>query len=63
VADLEFFADSYSNRRAFALFSKPLVIWSGTWRFSSEQIADVTRTLGERFILASERSREASCAS
>jgi glycosyl hydrolase family 71 len=55
--DLDYLAKTYVGNRSFALFGKPLVIWSGTWRFSREEIASVTRPLKQRLlILASEKS-------
>ena len=43
--------------RAFRAFRKPLVIWSGTWRFSRREVASVTRSRRDGLlILASERN-------
>jgi hypothetical protein len=56
-ADLSYFIEHYSENQAFYLFEKPLVIWSGTWKFSREHVEDVV--LGKRehiLILASERN-------
>jgi hypothetical protein len=58
-ADLSYFIDHYAERQPFALFEKPLVIWSGTWEFSREQVEEVV--LGKRehlLLLASERNLE-----
>ena len=55
--DLTYFIDEFAWRPAFSLFSKPVVIWSGTWMFSDEEISQVTT--GRRnllYILASERN-------
>jgi hypothetical protein len=55
--DLKLFRARYARHRAFDSFGRPLVIWSGTWRFSAEEIARVTRSLGsDLLILASERN-------
>ncbi len=57
AADLDYFATTFSSRAPFAIFAKPLVIWSGTWEFSVEDVARVTA--GRRAslsILASEKS-------
>jgi hypothetical protein len=57
AADLDFFAVTFAARRPFGLFPRPLVVWSGTWRFSTEDVARVTT--GRRSalaILASERN-------
>ena len=54
--DLDFFIQQYAGRPAFQLYAKPLVIWSGTWKFSPQDVAMVTN--GRRnslMILASER--------
>jgi len=59
ATDLDFFIENFAGRAAFALFSKPLIIWSGTWKFSME---DIQRVVTDRrqslLILASERNRE-----
>jgi hypothetical protein len=56
-ADMSYFMDHFADRQAFYLYEKPLVIWSGTWKFSREEIEKVV--LGKRehlLILASERN-------
>ena len=56
-ADLGVFTQRYASRKPFALFAKPLVIWSGTWKFSPEQIAQVSANhRKDILLLASERS-------
>jgi hypothetical protein len=46
----------YASSAAFDLFGKPVVIWSGTWRYSRDEIASITRVYGSRLsILASEK--------
>lgn len=58
-ADLKLFADRYAKAAPFQLYDRPLVIWSGTWRFTPGEVAKVTAGLGDRLqILASERDRE-----
>lgn len=55
--DLTYFIEEFAWRPAFSLFSKPVVIWSGTWMFTDEEISLVTT--GRRnllYILASERN-------
>jgi len=55
--DLRRFAARYANDPAFALYPRPVVIWSGTWRFSPEQIRAVTAQVRDRLlVLASEKS-------
>lgn len=61
-ADLSLFEERFVGRtsplrRAFDLFDKPLVIWSGTWRFSGEAVARVAAAHRDRMlVLASERN-------
>ena len=55
--DIDFFARRYAQGQAFGVFEKPLVIWSGTWRFSRAEIAGVTRDARRSLLLlASERN-------
>ncbi|HVL25973.1 MAG TPA: hypothetical protein VM450_17910, partial [Thermomicrobiales bacterium] len=57
ASDLEYFYKELGDSRALALFSRPVVIWSGSWEFSREEIELVTPQLRERLlILASERN-------
>jgi hypothetical protein len=57
--DLAFFADQYASDPAFQLFARPLVIWSGSWEFSADEIARVAGPLRSRLlVLASERNVE-----
>jgi hypothetical protein len=50
-ADLDGFARRYRHHRAFDLFGRPLVIWSGTWRFSRGAVAAVARSVRGRLLL------------
>lgn len=55
-ADLNYFINHYANNPVFDIFGKPMVIWSGTWKFSPEDIQSVVQ--GKRdhiLILASEK--------
>jgi hypothetical protein len=57
--DLDYFIEHYAGDKAFTLFERPLVIWSGTWEFKPADIAKVTRPrLQHLLILASERNLE-----
>jgi hypothetical protein len=57
AADLDYFVQHYAGDKAFDMFERPVIIWSGTWKFSQEDIARVTNPLRERvLILASERN-------
>lgn len=58
-ADLSYFIDQYSERQPFYLYEKPLVIWSGTWKFSREEVESVVfGKQDDLLILASERNLE-----
>ena len=53
--DLDYFLTHYAADPVFDLFGKPVVIWSGTWRFSEADIAAVAGPRRDRLtILASE---------
>jgi len=55
--DLDWFRANLADRTAFRAFRKPLVIWSGTWRFSRREVASVARPRrDDLLILASERN-------
>lgn len=57
AGDLDYFIQHFASRKAFQLFPKPLIVWSGTWEFSTQDIAKVTQ--GRRnslLILASEKN-------
>ena len=58
-ADLSYFIEHFSEDQAFYLYEKPLVIWSGTWRFSREEVESVVNGKREHLlILASEKNVE-----
>ncbi len=40
--DLDFFIAHYADQPVFNIFGKPLFIWSGTWKFSTQDIASVS---------------------
>jgi Glycosyl hydrolase family 99 len=55
--DLDFFLANYASDPVFDFFGKPLVILSGTWRFSEADISAITGPRHDRLsILASEQS-------
>jgi hypothetical protein len=57
ASDLDFFIQRYASQPAFQLFVKPMLIWSGTWKFTPEEVAQVTNTRRKALlILASERN-------
>jgi hypothetical protein len=54
--DLDFFTRHFAKSPVFKAYEKPLVIWSGTWRFSREQINRVvTPRRKQLLLLASEK--------
>lgn len=56
-SDLGYFIDQYSGHPVFDLFEKPMVIWSGTWEFSPDEIESVASDKRERIhVLASEKN-------
>jgi hypothetical protein len=56
-ADLDYFQKQYGKSPAFDLFGYPVVIWSGSWEYSSEEIAAVTKPRRDKLrILASEKN-------
>jgi hypothetical protein len=60
AADLDFFARRFGRDPAFRIFDRPLVVWSGTWKYTTRQIAGVTRGRRDRLlILASEKNADA----
>jgi hypothetical protein len=57
--DLAEAADRYTRAPAFGIFDRPLVIWSGTWRFSRADVARVVQPVRDRLlILSSEKDPE-----
>jgi hypothetical protein len=58
-SDLGYFIDTYSNHSVFDLFGKPMVIWSGSWEYSPQDIASVVQDKREHIlVLASEKNVE-----
>ena len=55
--DLERFATTFAAHKAFAIFDRPLVIWSGTWRYTNAQIRFATQKVrGRLLVLASAKN-------
>jgi hypothetical protein len=55
--DMRLFARAYAGDPVFDVMTKPLLIWSGTWRFSRDEIEAVVQPLRAKlFVLATERS-------
>jgi hypothetical protein len=60
AADLDFFLYLHGDNEVFNIFGRPLVIWSGTWEYSRDDIAEVTESRrNELVILGSERNEGA----
>jgi hypothetical protein len=56
-SDLETFVTRYATHPAFAMYDKPVVIWSGTWAFERAEIAEISGTYrDDLYLLASERN-------
>jgi hypothetical protein len=49
--DLERFAATFAADRAFAIFDRPLVIWSGTWRYTNAEIRLATHNVRSRLLV------------
>jgi hypothetical protein len=45
-ADISWFFEHYGSDSVFDVFGKPAVIWSGTWKFSSTDVASVRAAVG-----------------
>jgi hypothetical protein len=57
--DLDYFIDHFGTNRAFNLFERPVVIWSGTSSFDGKDIASiVTPRRKQLLVLASEHNTE-----
>jgi hypothetical protein len=57
--DLSWFSRTYGSNPVFDVFGRPAVIWSGTWRFTPDEIGMVRAGLGapdSLLLLGSERS-------
>jgi hypothetical protein len=60
AGDLQRFIERYAAQPVFARrYGRPVVIWSGTWEFSVEEVQHVRGVVGDRvLLLASERNIE-----
>jgi hypothetical protein len=57
AADFDYFIANHATSPAFGMFGRPLVIWSGTWKYSPDEVAQITSTRRKQLlILASGRS-------
>jgi hypothetical protein len=59
-SDFDYFVHQYGDEAVFKIFGdKPVMMWSGTWRFSRDEIASVTRDRRDRLlILASQKNEQ-----
>ncbi len=56
ASDLDYFIQHFALNPVFHIYSEPLVIWSGTWKFTTQQVAQVVQGKSSALlILASER--------
>jgi hypothetical protein len=57
AADLDYFMANFASDRAFSMFGKPVVIWSGIWKYDRDTVARITGPRRKQLlILASERN-------
>ena len=57
--DLSYFIDRYATHPVFDVFEKPVIIWSGSWEFTTQEIQSVTESKRDHvLILASEKNVE-----
>lgn len=55
--DFEHFIKYYAHQPAFGMYDKPVIIWSGTWEYSPQDIYSVTSGYRDYlYILASEKN-------
>ncbi len=53
---MDYFINRYAGNAAFDYFGQPLIIWSGTWKYTRDDIASVTKSRRTSLlILASEK--------
>lgn len=57
-ADFEYFIEQYADHPVFAMYDKPVVIWSGTWEFTPQEVDWIAGYRDRLYILASERNVE-----
>lgn len=57
ATDLDYFVQTYADDPVFDIFGRPLVVWSGTWEYTPEQVASITTLHRENLLmLASEKN-------
>lgn len=50
-SDMDEFATKYTNHSSLKVFPKPVMIWSGTWKFSAADIESVTKPRRNRLLI------------
>jgi len=57
AGDFRFFESHFASDPAFDLYSRPLVIWSGTWEFTPDQVRQAAGPVRDKLlVLASEKN-------
>ena len=57
AADMDYFLAEYAADPVFDMFGRPVMIWSGTWKFARDEVARVRAVVGDRLLLlASEKN-------
>ena len=57
ATDLDFFIENFADSPAFDLYEKPVMMWSGTWKFTRDEIEPVTQERrDDLLILATEKN-------
>ena len=60
AADFDYFLYLFGDNEVFNIFGRPLVIWSGSWEYSRDDISQVTKPRrSDLMILGSERNEGA----
>ncbi len=55
--DIGYFIEQYAGHPAFDMYERPVLIWSGTWKFTREEIRSITTVYRDHLlILATERN-------
>jgi len=56
ASDFDYFIAHYADEPVFKIYDKPMMVWAGSWKFSTTDIASVTQGRRDKLlILASDR--------
>ena len=56
-SDFGYFLENFADHPAFQMYDRPVMIWSGTWEFTRDEIDAVSTNYRDRlYVLASERN-------